>query len=94
MEPILDFLANPTTRRLGLTLLGPLVAVVNKKTNMGLEPEVVMSVIAGLASAVVASNWKEVALAKAEATGRAAAERMATPDDVVASINKRAEVTP
>lgn len=94
MHPILDFLGNPTTRRLALTLLGPLLAVVNKKTGLGLQPDEVMTVIAGLASAVVASNWKEVSLAKADSAAQVALAQSRSPEDVVAGINKRAEVAP
>lgn len=85
MQPIADFLANPTTRRLALTLLGPLVAIANKKFGLGLEPEVVITVIAGLASAVMASNWKEASLAKSDAaaTAKAAEPRTAEQDAAV-----------
>lgn len=78
-------LDNPTLRRLLLTAAGVATVALNKKFALGLEaPE--LAAIAGMVIAsVTGSNWKEAALAKADAAGASAAAQV-TPDNAASIV--------
>jgi hypothetical protein len=86
-----EILTNPSVRRFGALLLGPLVAGANRKWNLGLEVNEVLGLFATIITYVVMSNHKEAVVAKAEAAGKAAAAKIDSPAAAVAVLNEAAK---
>lgn len=87
-------LADPTFRRAFATILGPVIAIANKKWGWELSDETVLGLLGVFATYVFSSNGKEALIAHADARSEEAKAKVATIDDALAAAKARNQVTP
>ena len=83
METLADLLAAPELRRAATGIISAAVIAFNHKLGLGLDTESVTA-IAGIAVTYIAtSNWKQTALARAEAEKLKAAAAVTSPAEAL-----------